>query len=122
METAPIGKVSKLKSLFLNVTNTVLNYTYHVKTDLQGAVAYSYNFSDNLVEDNSSFEQFLTLNVLPGKVSLETELILNCVSVTSWRPSYLTWGPRATPVTMCVISRTVKVDGSFTTIIKWRSV
>ena len=73
METAPIGKVSKLKSLFLNVTNTVFNYTYHVKTDFQGAVSYSYNFSDDLVQDNSSFEQFLTLNLLPGKVSLKTE-------------------------------------------------
>ena len=73
METAPIGKVSKLNSLFLNVTNTILNYTYQVKTGFKGKVAYNYSFTDESIQDNSSFEQFLTVNLLPGKVSLKTE-------------------------------------------------
>merc|ERR1712107_749498 len=44
--------------------------------------------------------------------------LLNCVSVTSWQHSYLIWGAPVTQATMCVISRTVKDDGSFTMTIK----
>ena len=77
METAPIGKVSRLNALTLSVQTS--NYTYQVKTaysktaqDWSTSINYSYNFTDSAYND-ADFEKLVQVQIQNRKVTYKTE-------------------------------------------------